>query len=105
MTYLILNVLFLATLIMFLPKSFKKIPKAWWFALGGLLLLTAIFDPLIIYFNIVDYNPEKILGLRLLGAPIEDFFYAVYAACIVPLVWNRLGEKDEERKQNAKRTH
>jgi len=97
MTYLFLNLIFLITLIAFIPKEFKKIPIAWWFTLGGLLVLTAIFDPLIIYFNIVEYAPEKILGLKLFGAPIEDFFYALYAACIVPLVWNRLGEPRAKR--------
>lgn len=92
MTYLVLNLLFFITLVMFLPKSFKKVPTSWWITLGSLIVLTAVFDPLIIYFNIVDYNPDKIIGLRLLGAPIEDFFYALYAACIVPLIWNKLGE-------------
>lgn len=96
-TYLILNLAFFVTLVMFMPNRFKKIPKAWWVTLGGLLVLTLVFDPLIIYLNIVDYNPDKVLGLYLFGAPIEDFFYAVYAACIVPLVWNRLDEKDKEK--------
>jgi len=94
MTYIFLNLIFLATLIMFIPKQFKKPPVAWWITLGGVLLLTAIFDPLIIYFNIVEYNPEKILGLKLFGAPIEDFFYALYASCVVPLIWNRIGENN-----------
>jgi lycopene cyclase domain-containing protein len=93
MTYLFLNLLFFITLVMFIPKQFKKPPVACFVTLAGLLLLTAIFDPLIIYFHVVDYNPAKILGAKLLGAPIEDFFYALYAACIVPLVWQRLGEK------------
>ena len=66
MTYLILNLLFLITLIMFMPKSFKKPPLAWWITLGGLVLLTAVFDPIIIALNIVDYDPSKILGLYLL---------------------------------------
>jgi len=101
MTYLFLNLAFLLTLIMFIPKTLKKPPLAWWVTLAGLLLLTAIFDPLIIHFGIVDYDPAKILGLRLLGAPIEDFFYALYAACIVPLVWNRLGEKQDEKKEGS----
>ena len=96
LTYLILNVLFLITLLMFMPRKFKKPPLAWWITLYGTLLLTLVFDPIIILLDIVAYNPEKILGFNLLGAPIEDFFYAVYAACIVPLVWNRLGEKDEK---------
>lgn len=98
MTYLFLNLLFLVTVVMFIPKQFKKLPTAWFITLGGLLLLTAVFDPLIIYFHIVDYNPAKILGLTFLGAPVEDFFYALYAACIVPLVWNRIGENNEKRR-------
>ena len=100
--YLILNCIFLFTLIMFIPTRFKKIPKAWWVTLGGLLVLTLIFDPLIIYANIVDYNPGKILGFRLFGAPIEDFFYALYAACIVPLIWHRLEEKDKKKNEKLR---
>ena len=98
MTYLILNLLFLITLIMFLPTSFRKLPKAWWLTLGGIVVLTAIFDPIIIYLNIVDYDPSKLLGIYFFGAPIEDFFYALYAVCIVPLVWNRLGERNDIHK-------
>lgn len=93
MTYLLLNLLFFITLVMFIPKHFKKPPVAWWMTLAGMLILTAIFDPIIIYFHIVEYDPAKILGLHLFGAPIEDFFYALYAVCIVPLVWNRLEER------------
>jgi lycopene cyclase domain-containing protein len=97
MTYIILNFIFLITLVMFLPKELKKIPKAWWITLAGLIVLTAIFDPLMIFLHFFQYEPSKILGLKFFGAPIEDFFYALYAACIVPLVWNRLGEKNEPR--------
>jgi len=96
MTYLILNLLFLVTLIMFIPKSFKKPPLAWWVTLGGILVLTLIFDPIIILLNVVAYDPTKILGLYVFGAPIEDLSYALYAACVVPLIWQRIGENDEK---------
>ena len=95
-TYLLLNLAFFITLLMFIPTKFKKPPKAWYFTLAGLLVLTAIFDPLIIHFGIVDYDPTKLLGIYWFGAPIEGFFYAVYAACIVPLIWNRIGEKHDK---------
>jgi len=98
-TYILLNVLFLITLVIFMPNKLKKPPRAWWITLYAVFLLTLIFDPIIILLGIVDYNPDKILGLNLLGAPIEDFFYALYAACIVPLVWHRLGEKKSEKKE------
>ncbi len=89
-TYLVLNLIFFISVILFLPKKMTKPQRAFWITLAGLIVLTAIFDPIIIALNIVDYDPTKILGLYLFGAPIEDFFYAVYAACIVPLIWHTL---------------
>lgn len=103
-TYLILNVLFLFTLIMFIPKQLKKPSRAWVVTLVGLMLLTAIFDPLIILADIVNYDSTKILDVRFFGAPIENFFYAVYAACAVPLIWTRLGE-NPRYKENDKQAH
>lgn len=93
MTFLLLNLMFLATLIMFIPRKIKKPPVAWWFVLGGAMLFTLILYPVIIMLDVVAYSPDKILGLKLFGAPIEVLFYALYTACIVPLVWNRLGER------------
>lgn len=93
MTYLILNCLFLFTLILFLPATLKKPSKAWWIALAIVVALTAIFDPIIIALGIVDYDPSKLIGVYWFGAPIEDFFYALYAVILVPLVWKRIGER------------
>jgi len=104
-TYLLLNILFLITLIMFLPNKLQKPPRAWWITLYAMFLLTLVFDPIIILMNVVDYDATKILGFNLLGAPIEDFFYALYAACIVPLIWNRLGERTAEKNAAKKGTH
>ena len=92
-TYLLLNLFFLLSLLLFLPKKLSKPGKAFWLTLVIVLALTTIFDPIIIALDIVGYDTEKLLGLFIFGAPIEDFFYAVYAACIVPLVWNKLGER------------
>jgi lycopene cyclase domain-containing protein len=52
-----------------------------------LLVLTAVFDNLIIYFGIVDYDPYLISGLKVLVAPVEDFAYSVVALLIMPLLW------------------
>ncbi len=94
LTYLIMNLIFMLSLIFFLPKEkLTKPPKAFWITLVTLLILTALFDPIIIGLGIVAYDESLILGLNIFGAPIEDFFYAVYAACAVPLVWHMLGEK------------
>ncbi len=94
MTYLILNLLFLLTVFFVLPKKLKKPARAFWITLAVVLVLTALFDPLIVALDIVAYNPEHTLELTFFGAPVEDFFYALYAAILVPLVWHRLEERE-----------
>ena len=56
-------------------------------ALVVLLVLTAVFDNLMIAAGLVAYDDELTSGLRLGLAPIEDFSYAVAAAVFVPSVW------------------
>lgn len=97
MTYLILNVLFLLTVLIFLPQKITKPRSAWWVTLSVIVALTLVFDPIIIALDIVGYDNSKILGLKFFGAPVEDLFYALYAVIIVPLIWHRLGEKPHER--------
>jgi len=89
MTYLILNLLFFVTIIMFTPDKLSRPSKKWWLTLAIIIGLTAIFDPIIVALDIVAYDPAKVLGIYFFGAPIEDFFYALYAAILLPLVWQR----------------
>lgn len=99
-TYLVLNVVFMASIIFLFVKSFKKPTKAWWITLFALLLLTLIFDNLAIWADMFHYNTERILGIYLWLAPIEDFFYAIFAVLIVPTLWNHfkeVGEKGAKR--------
>ncbi len=79
-----------------LVKEFKRPGKNWWFTLGALLVLTLIFDNLIIWAGIVGYDTSKILGIYAGVAPIEDFFYAVLAVIIVPVLWKQFGDKKKE---------
>lgn len=52
-----------------------------------MLLLTAIFDPLIILSGVVAYNRQFTLGINFFNAPIEDFFYTLVVVMLVPLLW------------------
>lgn len=63
-----------------------------------LLIMTAVFDSIIIALGIVEYNPDKILGIYIGFAPVEDFFYALFAVMIVPLIWNGLALKKKGKK-------
>ena len=90
--YLSVNLIFIAVA---LATMLVLVPKTRWgaypIALLPMLLLTAIFDNLIILAGIVDYDPSKISGLMIGVAPVEDFFYTLAAVLIVPSVWTFLG--------------
>jgi lycopene cyclase domain-containing protein len=90
-TYLILNMCILAIVLVLLRQRVSKPSTVRLVTLGLLLVLTAIFDSLIISLGVVGYNPDKLLGLYIGSAPVEDFFYAIVASILIPTVWNKLG--------------
>lgn len=92
-TYLLMNVVFVAATFVLLRVGWHRPSRRWWVMLAALLLLTAVFDSLLVVLSFIDYSPDKILGIRIGWAPVEDFFYAIYAAIVVPLLWNRFGGK------------
>jgi lycopene cyclase domain-containing protein len=53
-----------------------------------MLLMTLVFDNLIIGSGIVDYDFSKTSGIRLFLAPIEDFAYTLVALVLVPSLFN-----------------
>ena len=65
--------------------------RRWLIGVGGslvvLLVLTAVFDNLMISAGLVAYDDSLTSGLRLGVAPLEDFAYALAAAVFVPSVW------------------
>lgn len=55
-----------------------------------MLLLTAVFDNVLVGAGLVGYDPDRILGWRLGVAPVEDFAYTVAALVLLPSVWELL---------------
>jgi len=53
-----------------------------------MLLMTLVFDNLIIGSGIVEYDYSKTSGIRLFLAPIEDFAYTLVALVLVPSLFN-----------------
>ena len=98
-TYLILNIVFLVCIFVLFVQHMKKPNKSWWITLAVLLVLTAVFDSIIIWAGIVDYDIQKILGLYVGKAPVEDFFYAILAVLIVPTLWNLFDPKNRQEKK------
>ena len=56
-----------------------------------LLLMTAVFDNVMIGVGLVDYAPDRISGVKIGIAPLEDFAYSVAALVLLPSVWTLLG--------------
>ncbi len=89
MTYILLtiSVLVIFAIYAFLMRKWLS-PKPLVAAAAVMLFLTLVFDNLIIASGIVDYDPEKISGVRLGVAPIEDFAYTLVALVLIPSVYN-----------------
>jgi lycopene cyclase domain-containing protein len=68
--------------------------------LAAVLLLTAVFDNVLVGLGIVDYGARGTSGVSIGVAPIEDFAYAIAAAIGLPSLWvllGRPGRRDEHR--------
>jgi lycopene cyclase domain-containing protein len=91
LSYLMLNLLFTWFAWALLRRNVRALAwRAVLLSLALVLLLTAVFDNLIVGLGIVEYDPIRILGARIGIAPIEDFGYAIVGAFGVPALWNRL---------------
>lgn len=56
-------------------------------ATGILLVMTAVFDNVMIGIGLVGYDRAKISGVFVGIAPLEDFAYAVAALVLLPSLW------------------
>ncbi|WP_426593224.1 lycopene cyclase domain-containing protein [Cellulomonas sp. McL0617] len=61
-----------------------------------LCLLTVVFDTAMIAAGLYVFDADKILGVYVWGAPIEDFAYAIAAAVGMPVLWTVLGRGRDE---------
>ena len=92
MTYLLLNAVFLAIVLVVLVLARRRLRLvAVLGTLGVLLVMTAVFDNVMIGVGLlVAYDDELISGIRIGVAPIEDFAYAIAAALLLPALWTLL---------------
>ncbi|RZU66895.1 lycopene cyclase domain-containing protein [Microterricola gilva] len=52
-----------------------------------LVVLTAVFDSLMIAAGLMEYTAEHLLGWFIGLAPIEDFAYPIAAVILLPALW------------------
>jgi lycopene cyclase domain-containing protein len=91
MNYLALNVVFMLIAFGVLNVFVRKSPwKLIGWTLLVMVLVTLIFDNVIVALGIVDYDATKISGLVLGLVPIEDFAYTVVSVLAVSAIWHKL---------------
>jgi len=96
-TYWALNAIFLAAVaaVALVAVVSKRGPR--WasvgLVLGVVLLMTAVFDNVMIGVGLVGYDEAKISGAFIGIAPLEDFAYAIAAVVLLPSLWTLLGGK------------
>jgi len=101
MTYLLLDAVFLvaagavAALALGQGRVGRERLGAIGIALAVLLVLTAVFDTVMIAVGLVAYDPALLMGFRVGLAPLEDFAYPVAAAILLPSLWSLMGSKHE----------
>ncbi len=91
MTYWSLNAIFLAiaAVVALVALLTRRAPR--WLAVllaaGILLILTAVFDNVMIAIGLVGYDSALISGVFIGRAPVEDFAYTIAAVVLLPSVW------------------
>lgn len=94
MTNIALNVVVLAVLgAVSWPvlRHGRTMPVVW--TVVHLCVLTAVFDTIMIDAGLYVFDPDKILGWYIWGAPLEDFAYAIAAGVGMPVLWTVLGRR------------
>lgn len=95
MTYLVLSLAFLAAAAAVFASAvvlrgrdrIRPLLVPMLLAAAALLVLTAVFDNVMIALGIMEYADAAISGARIGLAPIEDFAYPLAAVLLLPSLW------------------
>ncbi|WP_430591761.1 lycopene cyclase domain-containing protein [Humidisolicoccus flavus] len=92
MTYLLANTALVLVAIIVSALAWRYSPRGHAIALtvafAVLVIMTAIFDTIMIAVDFFAYSDEHILGILIGLAPIEDFAYPLAALLVVAAIWN-----------------
>ena len=100
MTYWALNAIFfgVVAVVAIVAIVLRRPPRWASILLAGLILLvmTAIFDNVMVGVGLVGYDRRLISGVFIGVAPLEDFAYAIAAVVLLPSVWMLLGNRRDD---------
>ncbi len=105
MSYAGLAVVFLAPALLLaaVAGSVVRPGRRWWACTAavaaGLLVLTAVFDNLMIAADLFRYDASKLAGPHVLLVPVEDFAWPLAAVLVLPALWELLGRVSRTRRR------
>ncbi len=105
MTYWLLNAVFLALVVALATTALVMRRAPHWRAIavtaGILLVMTAVFDNVMISVGLVGYSADAISGAFVGVAPLEDFAYTIAAVVALPSLWALLGSRHRSEAPDA----
>lgn len=109
MTYLLMSLPFIGIgLIVFIAGavhargrgSVRRYFSSWAVATAALLVLTAVFDNVMMAAGFFDYGVDEISGLRFGLMPVEDFLYPLAGALLLAGAWQLLGGNQDRSERS-----
>jgi small toxic polypeptide LdrA/B/C/D len=104
-TYVLLCAGFVALALVVALAAWRHAPRGhgWALALSAaaLVVLTAVFDNVMIATGLFGYADAHISGVRIGLAPIEDFAYPLAGVLLLTALWNLLGRAPAAREPRA----
>ncbi|OIQ81787.1 hypothetical protein GALL_364370 [mine drainage metagenome] len=71
------------------------VDRRWWLATAltaaALMILTAVFDSMMIAADLFRYDASALVGLRIGLTPVEDLAWPLVAAALLPALWELVG--------------
>lgn len=101
MTYLSLGAIFLlpAVIVALVVWRRRRPSRTWWLATAVtalvLVVLTAVFDSVMIAVDLFRFDEAALVGIRLGLAPLEDLAWPLAAVLLLPALWHLLGREEE----------
>lgn len=76
----------------------RRLTAQWWAVTGltiaVLLVLTVVFDSLMIAADLFRFDDASLVGVRLWRAPVEDLAWPVAAGLLLPSLWALLAGEE-----------
>lgn len=107
MMYSILLLPFVAAAIVLVIAAYRRDRRGWAALAIGIvviLVLTVVFDSIMILVDLFRFDDELLLGIRVGAAPLEDLAYALVAVLTVAALWRLLagGSPAPSREEDAR---